>query len=274
MLKVFSERVSRKHRKIQLFVLGVLLLLSTKVLSDDRKELEVLAMTFALGFWNQDEAAVLSTLHPALSKKGIVRNWKKSNRQVMDTLPPDRLDVLATHYNKDGRLDDLPAPKVFIRYIDQDIAAIELVNDAWFDFFQAVKIDNKWRLLNCVYGRGKDYKKTKSLSDLNAITSVVERYMSGMLGDQEDMVRSTHINLARRKIENKNTPNVYIGFLPREQLLLNVGTFDLNKSKIKYSVTNHTNELAAVKIDFGLWREHVQLLKINEQWSIVNSFVD
>ena len=257
-------------------LLCTLLLLSILPLSIQAKEsnsVEDTVMNFALGFWQQNTEQVLNPLHPALSKKGIKRNWRKSGKEIMATLPPDRLEILATVYNSEGRLNDISKPKVYLHEVNEHFASLELVNDDWYDFFHAVKLDGEWKLLNCVYGKGREYPLPKSQEDTQAINAVIDHFVAGLAGDADKLSNSTHINLERRKFATSKSKQRYIKPIAREQMISNAGTFEFDVNDVKIELYNHTNRTAAARIDFGKWQEHVQLLKINEQWFIVNSFV-
>uniref|UniRef100_UPI003514BDBD hypothetical protein n=1 Tax=Parvularcula marina TaxID=2292771 RepID=UPI003514BDBD len=82
---------------------GLLILggLFTPALADDAEELDALGKTFALGFWEKSPEQVLSTVHPALSKKGRDDNWRGTGQEMMEHLSPARLQILGRIYNHD-----------------------------------------------------------------------------------------------------------------------------------------------------------------------------
>lgn len=254
-------------------ILLLLLILPHSILANETQSIEDTAMEFALGFWNQNPKQVLAPLHPDLSKKGVKRNWRKSGKEIMATLPPGRLAILSTIYNSEGRLDEIPKPQVYIHEVSKDFASLELVNEVWYDFFHAVKLNGEWQLLNCVYGNGQEYPLAKSEADTKAIYLVIDDFIAGLAGDRQKLSNSTHVNFERRKFGKSKSKKVYIKPLAREKMILDAGKFGFDAKKVTIKLFNHTNRTASARLDFVQWQEHVQLLKINEQWFIVNSFL-
>lgn len=238
---------------------------------DDKTQVEELAMNFALGFWKGDIDQVVGTLHPELSKKGVKRNWRRTKKDIMDTLPPDRLAILAPEYNASGRLDQVAKPQVLVHEISDNVAVLELVNAVWFDFFHAVKIDGQWSLLNCVYGSGKDYGLSKQDSDAKQIDLVLRQYAKGIIQNVKEIEAVTHVGLERRLIKTATGGAEYIERSSRSKMLAGAEAFP-KPQNVGFKLYNFTNEVAAAKIDFGNWTEYIQLLKLNDEWLIVNSF--
>lgn len=243
--------------------------------ADDKEEVEALVMNFALGFWNQSTEEVLSGLHPDLSKKGTSRNWRRSGKEVMQTLPPDRLEILSTVYNSKGLLTNTPKPHVVVHEITDTFASVELVNNVWFDFFQAVKVNGTWKLVNCVYGSGKEYPKPKAKEDELAINNLLKAYIDGLAGDADKLNKALHVNLERRELQlHKKSGKHYINPLAREQLILDSGHMGVDAEKVEVTVHNYTNQVAAARLNYQGKQEQLQLLKISGVWYIVNSFVN
>lgn len=247
--------------------------LAAPAAADDRAALDKLGKDFAMGFWNKNPAEVLATVHPDISKKGVAPNFRGSGEAVMETLPPDRLQILGRVYNSDDRLQAIEGPRVNIHEIDGDVASIEMVNGEWYDFFHAVKLNGEWTLLNCVYGGMDTYESAQPDADRAAVENVLEAYVAGLAGASEALETALHVNLERRKFGESRGGKQYVKPLAREALILDAGAHGVEADKTQIAIHKITDRVAAARIDFGEWTEQIQLMKINGGWSIVNSFV-
>ena len=254
---------------------GLLILggLFAPALADDAEELDALGKTFALGFWEKSPEQVLSTVHPALSKKGRDDNWRGTGQEMMEHLSPARLQILGRIYNHDDRLQKVDGPRVIVHEITGNAASIEMVNGEWYDFFTAVKIDGEWSLLNCVYGGLDTYQSQSADEDSAAIDSVLTSYIAGLAGDKDRLEETLHIELERRQLGTTQGGATYIEPLAREALILDAGSFGIEEDEARFTVHNFTARVASARVDAGPWSEQVQLMKLNGNWQIVNSFV-
>ena len=82
-----------------------------------------------------------------------------------------------------------------------------------------------------------------------------------------------HIELERRQLGTTQGGATYIEPLAREALILDAGSFGIEEDEARFTVHNFTARVASARVDAGPWSEQVQLMKLNGNWQIVNSFV-
>ena len=227
---------------------------------------------FARGFFLRDADQVLSTVHPALSKVGVHRNYRGSGRDVLEFLPPGHLEVLGEIYNHDDRFDPLESP-VEIDVLDT-ADGVGLMRIAagreWYDYFLGVRLDGEWTLLNCAYGGMNVFANPDEAEDRAAIETAVRAYARAFdEGDYDALRPAIHTDIARRTL---TADGDRVALETRESLEADIASAGAAGSVSDITVFTPTRLTGAARIDAADRTEWVLLQRLNEEWRIVNAF--
>jgi len=242
------------------------------------QEATMLGETFAEGFYTLDPDKVLSTLHPALSKLGVIPNIRNSGQAALLRLTPGTLKAFAKSHNADGHID-VETAFTGIDMLDVDpggrVSVFRLVADKdWFDYYLSARVGGRWYLINCVFGGISQLESLTPEKDKAAIMAAARNYAQGIaLADFEKVKNTIHLDFERRSIQRKGEVE-YVAPETLEMLRQNLARAEQS------AVTAPTPEVeflglsevtGAVRIDAQDRTEWLFLLKLDEVWRPVNS---
>lgn len=238
-----------------------------------------MANTFARGFFEGDQEAPQSVIHPEISKIGIWGDFRGGGRHVTEELTPGKLWEIALTLNADGMIDAENAT-VGVDFFDQTdtVSVIRLTADtSWYDFFLAVEINGEWIFVNCAYGPYGYIENPEPEGDTALIEAAAREYIDGYYsGDFDRVFNSVWRDFDRRHVERGGRHE----FLQPETL-----------ETLRFEITDHAEAdrfagvtpanveviglsriTGAVRIDADGWTEWLFLQRLNGEWQIVNSF--
>jgi hypothetical protein len=242
------------------------------------QEARMLGETFAEGFYTLDPDKVLTVLHPALSKLGVVPNIRNSGESAILRLTPGTLKAFAKSHNADGHIN---VEKAFtgIKILDVDpggrISVFRLVADKdWFDYYLSARIGGRWYLINCVFGGISQLESEEPEKDKAAILAAARGYAQGIAFADFKMVKnSIHLDFERRSIQ-RNDGVEYVRPETLEMLRHNLACAKRSVTPAPMPDVEFLGLSAvtgAVRIDATDRTEWVFLLKLDNVWHPVNS---
>jgi hypothetical protein len=242
------------------------------------QESRMLGETFAEGFYTLDPDKVLTVLHPALSKLGVVPNIRNSGESAILRLTPGTLKAFAKSHNADGHIN---VEKAFtgIKILDVDpggrISVFRLVADKdWFDYYLSARIGGRWYLINCVFGGISQLESEEPEKDKAAILAAARGYAQGIAFADFKMVKnSVHLDFERRSIQ-RNDGVEYVRPETLEMLRQNLARAKRSVPPAPMPDVEFLGLSAvtgAVRIDATDRTEWVFLLKLDNVWRPVNS---
>jgi hypothetical protein len=238
-----------------------------------------MANVFARGFFERDQAAPQSVIHPEISKIGIWPDFQGGGRQVTEELTPGKLWEIALTLNADGSIDPDTAT-VGVDFFDQtrNVGVIRLTADtSWYDFFLATRINDEWVFVNCAYGPYGYIENPDPDADMARITATARDYIDGYYAGDFDRVFSAVWRDFDRRHVVRGGRHEYLQPETLETLRFEMmdqaeaGRFD-NAAPASVEVIGLTRLTGAVRIEADGWTEWLFLQRLNGDWQIVNSF--
>lgn len=228
---------------------------------------------FFRGIVDRDPEAVHATIHPALSKLGVIPNFRGSPRSVLLDLTPGTLDVLARYDNQDGHLNpETASARIEVVDATDNLAVAFLGADtSWFDYWLAVRVNDEWRFVNCVWGGYNQIVSETPEADQAAILAASKAYAAAFANaDFKALKETVHLDFARRSLKKQNGAE-WVAQESLESIALELsGKEPAAAPQISY--LGSTQVAGAIRIDAADRQEWVFLLKIDDQWRPVNSF--
>lgn len=242
---------------------------------DAQKVAVELATNFAEAFYKLDPAQAIADVHPAVSKLGIHQNFANSGQSVLQRLTPGTLTAVAKTLNGDGHIDPETAEtKVQLLDAQSDVVVfkLEAAND-WFDYFLATKVNDKWVLLNCVYGGYGQRESADPARDRAEVELVAHNLASAIAnGDEAELQRIVHLDYERRSKSVVSDREVVIPeFRDTMSASISLAKFG---GPLSVEFLGATEVTAAVKLSGSSHREWVFMLKLDGEWRPVNSYWD
>jgi len=238
-----------------------------------------MANIFARGFFEGDQQAPQSVIHPEISKIGIMPNYRGGGRHVTEELTPGKLWEIALTLNSGGMIDADTAT-VGVDFFDQTdtVSVIRLTADtSWYDFFLAVRINDEWTFVNCAYGPFDYRDHPEPEADSALIEAAARDYIDGYYGGDYDRVFSAIWRDFDRRHVERGGRHEYLQPETLETLRFEImdhaedGRFD-GVAPADVTVIGLSRITGAVRIDADGWTEWLFLQRLNGDWQIVNSF--
>lgn len=258
-------------------VLGGLAPAQAQTSVDDR--IVEMANIFARGFFEVDQDAPQSVIHPEISKIGIWPNFRGGGRQVTEELTPGKLWDIALTLNAGGMIDAETAT-VGVDFFDraEQVRVIRLTADtSWYDFFLAVEINGEWIFVNCAYGPYGYIENPAPEADTARIEAAARAYIDGYYdGDYDRVFASVWRDFDRRHVV-RGGRHEYLQPETLETLrfeILDHAEADrfADVAPAGVEVIGLSQITGAVRIDADGWTEWLFLQRLNGEWQIVNSF--
>lgn len=233
-----------------------------------------LADTFARGFYARDASMVLSTVHPELSKIGVIENYRGSGEDIIEQLPPGTLRVLGHAYNYDNRFDP-ETSTVDVNFYDttEHVGVFQLLAaQEWYDFFLGTQINGEWVLVNCAYAGQNQLNNPDRDADMAVVATVVSRYAAAWdTGDYEQLLGTVYPDADRRHVV-RGEGREYLQPETLETIAIDLETRAPASQASTVTVFDATRRTAAARIDADDRTEWVLLQRLDDRWQIVNAF--
>jgi len=111
----------------------------TKILTD-----------YCVGFYEIDGQKVQNTCHPILSKRAVEHN-DEGNFDFLQQITYEEIKILGETFNKSFGFEPDARCVVEIYEVRGDIAIAKMTGTVWFDYFQLLKVDNEWTIINIMF---------------------------------------------------------------------------------------------------------------------------
>lgn len=118
---------------------------------EERAKIERVCRDYCVGFYETDGRKVQDTCHPVLSKRtreqtpGTDFDWLR-------VITWDEIWILGRTFNERMGFDiETARCDIEIFYADENHAAAKLTGASWFDYFQLMKVNDEWKIVNVFF---------------------------------------------------------------------------------------------------------------------------
>jgi hypothetical protein len=230
-----------------------------------------------------DEETVRSRAHHDLARRVVSDTYQgQPSRDWVRTYSHDQLQFYGTELNqtkmdspKEGRCE------IEVFDIEQYTAAARVIMEDVVDFMHLVHFEGRWLVADSaviILDEAGARAPGKSTKDLKTIEQIVRDYCIGFYEIDGKKVQDTcHPTLSKRSVEKpENVDFNYFNLITWEEIEILGETFnkywgfDPETARCEVEVYEIRDNVAIAKMTGAVWFDYFQLMRVNDEWLIVN----
>ena len=125
--------------------------LSEKERDDAERAIIGLITDYCQGFYEKDGERVRATCHPILSKRAVER-FSEDKPEFLSRITYEEIEILGEEFNTYFNYEPgVARMEIEVYDIRDGIATARLTGESWFDYFQFLRVNGAWRIVNIIY---------------------------------------------------------------------------------------------------------------------------
>lgn len=119
---------------------------------DDEPEIRRIVRDYCMGFYEIDGDKVQKTCHPILSKRTVERWAAAPAFDYFRSITWEEIRILGNTFNRSfGFKPETARCEIDVYEIRDNIAIAKLTASVWFDYFQLMKVNGEWVIVNIMF---------------------------------------------------------------------------------------------------------------------------
>lgn len=230
-----------------------------------------------------DDETVRSRAHHDIARRSVADTyWGQPSDEWVRPFGHDNLQFYGTQYSRttldnpeDGRCD------ITIFDIEEQTASAKVVMEDVVDYLHMIHFDGRWMIADSaviILQNQGDRAPAERPTKHDEIAQIVRDYCVGFYELDGDKVQNTcHTLLSKRAIEHaQGTDFDFLRPITYEEIRILGETFnkefgfDPQTARCEVEVYEVRGNVAAAKLTGSIWFDYFHLLRVNDQWQIVN----
>lgn len=232
-----------------------------------------------------NDETVRSRAHHAIARRTVVNSyWGQPSQEWVRPYFHDNLRFYGTSLNETKREDpENGRCEIEVFDIENRTASARVIMEDVVDFLHMIYFNGRWVIADSavfILDSAGTRPPAISTDKKGKVEQVVRDYCTGFYDINGDKVQNTcHPILSKRCVEHANRGDADFDFLSAitfEEIKIlgetfnKVHGFDPETSRCQIEIYEIRENIAAVKLTGSIWFDYIHLLRINNEWKIVN----